>query len=258
MARESGPTLAENDSRHLYTTAAGWPIVPENDFNITPNARAFPVNARQGETAGDYSQFLSQQKKPVVSHEIGQYCVFPNLEETTKYKGWLKAENFEIVRDFLKQHGMENQAKDFLRASGKLQALFYKDEIEACLRTAGWGGFQLLDLHDFPGQGTALVGVLDPFWNEKGYIKASEYRRFCDDTVPLARLSKRIWTSDETWKAAISVAPLWPAEPRKQGRTLAHSRFIKQNVRRRQSGIQNPRNRVAQHPGSNRILFGSI
>jgi hypothetical protein len=59
-----------------------------------------------------------------------------------------------------------------------LQALCYKADIEAALRTKDFGGFQLLDLHDFPGQGTALVGVLDPFWGEKGYISPAEYKRF--------------------------------------------------------------------------------
>ena len=68
------------------------------------------------------------------------------------------------------------------------------------------GGFELLDLHDFPGQGTALVGVLDPFWEEKGYVTAAEYSRFCNSTVPLARLAKRVFTSDETLNAQIEVA----------------------------------------------------
>ena len=70
---------------------------------------------------------------------------------------------------------MEQLADSFLLASGKLQALCYKADIEAALRTPTFGGFQLLDLHDFPGQGTALVGVLDAFWDEKGYITAEEY-----------------------------------------------------------------------------------
>jgi hypothetical protein len=67
-------------------------------------------------------------------------------------------------------------------------------------------GFQLLDLHDFPGQGTALVGVLDPFWEEKGYITPEEYSRFCNSTVPLARLEKRIFTEGETLTADIEVS----------------------------------------------------
>ena len=91
-------------------------------------------------------------------------------------------------------------------ASGKLQALCYKADIEAALRTKDFGGFQLLDLHDFPGQGTALVGVLDPFWGEKGYILPAEYKRFCNSTVPLARMKKLIFTSNETFEASVEVA----------------------------------------------------
>ena len=106
-----------------------------------------------------------------------------------KYTGYLKPRNFEIFRDSLEAHGMVDQARDFLLASGKLQALCYKEEIESALRTPGMGGFELLDLHDFPGQGTALVGVLDAFWDSKGYVTAGEFRRFCGSTVPLARLA---------------------------------------------------------------------
>ncbi|MCH5376778.1 MAG: discoidin domain-containing protein, partial [Planctomycetes bacterium] len=76
---------------------------------------------------------------------------------------------------------------------------------ESALRTPGLGGFQLLDLHDFPGQGTALVGVLDPFWDSKPYVNPAEFRRFCGPTVPLARMTKRMWTSDETFAADVEV-----------------------------------------------------
>src|SRR6201999_4062175 len=116
---------------------------------------------------------------------------------------YLKAKNFEIFRESLDEHHMGGQARQFLLASGKLQTLCYKEDIESALRTPGMGGFELLDLHDFPGQGTALVGVLDPFWDEKGYVTAAEYRRFCNSTVPLARLSKRVFTTEENIRAEI-------------------------------------------------------
>jgi hypothetical protein len=114
---------------------------------------------------------------------------------------------------------MGNLADSFLLASGKLQTLCYKADIEAALRTPGFAGFQLLDLHDFPGQGTALVGVLDPFWEEKGYVTPEEYSRFCNSTVPLARLEKRIFTEGEILTAKIEVAhfgekPLAEANPK--------------------------------------------
>jgi hypothetical protein len=143
---------------------------------------------------------------PYVSHEIGQWCVYPNFKEIKKYDGVLKARNFEIFRETLEESGIGYLADSFLLASGKLQALCYKADIEAALRTPEMAGFQLLDLHDFPGQGTALVGVLDPFWEEKGYITPEEYSRFCNETVPLARLQKRVFSNSETFEADVEVA----------------------------------------------------
>jgi hypothetical protein len=123
-----------------------------------------------------------------------------------KYDGVLKPKNFEIFYDRLKEHHLTSLADSFLMASGKLQALCYKADIEAALRTRGFGGFQLLDLHDFPGQGTALIGVLDPFWDDKGYITAKEYSRFCNSTVPLIRTHKLIYNNNEQFNATVEIA----------------------------------------------------
>ncbi len=202
------------DSRRLYTSGSGWPQLPENQFHVTPDPRIQAwgdglnsrINAKAPETTTDYRDYISQRSVPVISHEIGQWCVYPNFKEIPKYTGYLKPKNFEIFRDRLQANGLGALAQKFLLASGRLQALCYKEDIESALRTPGMGGFELLDLHDFPGQGTALVGVLDPFWEEKGYITAKEYSRFCNATVPLARLSKRVFRTDETLTAQIEVA----------------------------------------------------
>lgn len=207
------------DSRRLYSSAAGWPAIPENQYHNVPEPRLYRwgeelksrLNAAAPETQSDYTDYVSKSERPIVSHEIGQWCVYPNFQEIDKYTGSLKAKNFEIFRDTLKANHMLDQAPAMLMASGKLQALCYKEEIEAALRTKGFGGFQLLSLGDFPGQGTALVGVLDAFWDPKGYISAEQFRRFCNSTVPLARLSKRIWTWDQTLSADIEVAHFGPA-----------------------------------------------
>lgn len=209
------------DPRRLYTSAAGWPLIPENNYHSTPAPRiqqwgqgvGSRVNARPPETMTDYSDFVKQHSDaPVVSHEIGQWCVYPNFDEMKKYTGLLKAKNFEIFREQLDRNGMLDQAHDFLMASGKLQALLYKEEIESALRTPSFGGFQLLDLHDFPGQGTALVGVLDPFWDSKGYITPAEFHRFCGPVVPLARLERRIFESGDVLKARIDLAHFGPSD----------------------------------------------
>jgi hypothetical protein len=208
------------DSRRLYTSGAGWPMIPENDFHITPDPRIQAwggglnsrINAHPPETMTDYREFIARASAPVVSHEIGQWCVFPNFAEMPKYKGWLKPKNFEIFRDFLQQNGLGDLARAFLLASGKLQALCYKEDIESAIRTPGMAGFELLDLHDFPGQGTALVGVLDPFWDSKGYITAAEFHRFSGPVVPIARLPKRLYTADETLKAQLELGWFAPQD----------------------------------------------
>ncbi|MCX8108421.1 MAG: glycoside hydrolase, partial [Verrucomicrobiae bacterium] len=168
------------------------------------------INALPPETRTDYRAYVAARKVPVISHEIGHWCVYPNFDEVRKYTGYLKPKNFEIFKEKLSEHGMLHQARPFLLASGKLQVLCYKEEIESALRTPGMGGFQLLDLHDFPGQGTALVGVLDPFWEEKGYVTAREFRRFCGPTVLLARMEKRVFTQSEHFNADIEIAHFGP------------------------------------------------
>ncbi len=164
------------------------------------------INAEPPKTDFDWRNKVPGDGIPVVSHEIGQWCVYPNFKEIKKYTGVLKPRNFEIFQESLNAHHMGELADSFLLASGKLQALCYKADIEAALKTPGFAGFQLLDLHDFPGQGTALVGVLDPFWEEKGYVSPEEYSRFCNQTVPLARLEKRIFVEGDTLTAKIEVA----------------------------------------------------
>ncbi len=204
----------QRDSRRLFSSGTAWPLIPENQFQVWANPRIqywdqnleSRINASPPETMTDYSDYLSQYSAPVISHEVGQWCVYPNFDEISKYTGTLKPGNLEIFRDFLEESGMSDQARDFLMASGKLQSLCYKEEIESALRTPGMGGFQLLGLHDFPGQGTAIVGVLDPFWDEKGYIAPEEYRSFAGPVVPLARLEKRIFTNGEAFSADLLVA----------------------------------------------------
>jgi hypothetical protein len=206
------------DTRRVYTSGAGWPQIPENDFHVTDAPRiqlwgaglSSIINKEPPQTAFDFRQIISKYDKPVVSHEIGQWCAFPNFKEIKKYTGVLRAKNFEIFKESLEKNQMGELANDFLMGSGKLQVLCYKADIEAALRTPGMAGFELLDLHDFPGQGTALVGVLDPFWQEKGYVTAKEYSRFCNSTVPLARMQKMTFLNDEQFSADIEVTHFGP------------------------------------------------
>ena len=197
------------DPRRVYTGASvgnSWQWQPHNEYHVKAGARGLSWAGAQPESESDYRARIATVKQPYVSHETGQWCVFPNFNEIRKYTGVNKAKNFEIFRDILNDNHMGSQSHDFMMASGKLQALCYKHEIEKTLRTPDYAGFQLLALNDYSGQGTALVGVLDVFFEEKGYINAEQFRRFCSPTVPLARIPKFVYANNETFHADIEVS----------------------------------------------------
>ena len=204
----------EKDPRRIYSSTSHHHRSKSDQFRITMRIgnekikkKGIKIRGLRGpKTDWDFADAIKDENIPVIAHEIGQFCAWPDLSEIRQYRGLLKAKNFELFGDRLTQRGMKRQARDFLMASGKLQAICYKEEIESLMRTPDFGGFQLLDLHDFPGQGTSLVGVLNPYWKSKGYITAREYRRFAGQTVPLARFEKRTWTNNETFTAQIDLS----------------------------------------------------
>lgn len=142
---------------------------------------------------------------PIVTHEIGQFDTYPDFTETEKYTGPLKARNFEIFRERLEEKGMLHLADKFFRASGKLSALCYKEELESVFRSKTIAGFQLLDLQDFSGQGTALVGILNSFMENKGNISREKWREFCSETVILGEFSSYTLSSEETFESEIRI-----------------------------------------------------
>ncbi len=142
---------------------------------------------------------------PVVSHEIGQYETYPDFDEIDKYTGVLKARNFEVFKKRLEEKDLLPMAKDYFKNSGALAAACYKDELETALRTKDMAGFQILDIQDFSGQGTALVGMLDAFMENKGIISAADWRTFCSDAVIQAEFPTYVWKNGDTFRADLSM-----------------------------------------------------
>ena len=164
------------------------------------------INGRYPSTNRNYSGAISKCKVPSVGTEVGQYQIYPDYAEIKKYTGVMKPWNLEVFRDRLKENNLSDQANDFFRASGALSAICYKADIEMAMRTPGFGGFHLLDLQDFPGQGTALVGLLDAFMDNKGIITPEEFSHFCNRVVPLLIMEKYCWANNEQFRGKIQVA----------------------------------------------------
>ena len=202
------------DSRHLYTIQSGWPYPMEPDkitgtdyvyfhrsgFGIQPGGT---IRGPRGWNGGDYRESLKDISYPVICHELGQWCAYPDFDVIDKFTGYLQPGNFEIFRESARAHDVLGQNKEFVYNSGRQQVRMLKEDLEANLRTPYIYGFELLDLHDYLGQGTALVGILDPFWDSKGYVTPNEWRQFCDETVLLARIES--YCIDRAKNATISI-----------------------------------------------------
>jgi beta-galactosidase len=224
------------DPRRLYGDGTGRPAgpgfvrppapgqpapPPPPPFTYTAGFNVTGGRGASGWFGADYERTLSRFPIPVIGHEVGQWCAYPDFDVIKKFSGpattfagapdpvkvpYMIPGNYEIMRDSAEAHGLLSKNKEFAHASGRFQVACYKEEIEASLRTPSYSGFEILDLHDYLGQGGALIGMLDAFWESKGYATAAEFRQWNNATVPLARFKDRVYTTANTFAADVEVA----------------------------------------------------
>ena len=162
-------SLQEKDPRRLYAISTARKIMPADQYMVTHNipqiGGTYGINGFG--TDNDRESIYSKATIPVIAHEVGQYPVYPLWNEIDKYTGVLEARNLESLRQQAVKNHIEHQDRKFHEASGALQTILYKGLIENLLRTPSCAGFQMLSMTDYSGQGEALVGWLDSFWDSK-------------------------------------------------------------------------------------------
>ena len=194
------------DSRRLYSASTARTHTASDQFYVSHVTKKGWITVYEGKPSTDWDRNKeSDIDVPVIAHETGQRCMYPNFAEISKYTGVLEPRNFNVFRERLTRNGMLHQAEDFFRATGAHTVLQYKEVNEALLRTTKSGGFQLLGLSDFPGQGSAFVGLLDAFWEDKGLVAPEKYRESCAPGVLLARFSDRVYTENDSFKPTLWV-----------------------------------------------------
>lgn len=201
-----------HDPRHLYSASTARTHTGSDEFYTSHVTDKGWITVYEGRPATDWTvNAASDIDVPVIAHETGQRCMYPDFKEMAKYTGVLEPRNMGVFRDRLARNGMLHQAEDFLKATGAHTVLQYKAVNEALLRSDKSGGFQLLGLQDFPGQGSAYVGILDAFWDSKGLVTPEKYRESCAPEVILAGLPKRVYSSSEPLSASVHVYNFGPA-----------------------------------------------
>ncbi len=191
------------DHRHLYSASTARSITASDDFFVS---HAYPgcglIRQRmEPSTQWDYEKSYAKTKLPVVAHEIGQWPVYPLWSEIEKYTGDLRAWNLENYKAMSEKKNVNQFNNEFHVASGMQNKLMYKDEIESFMRTPSVAGIHLLGVQDYSGQGEAIIGWLNSFYENKGFLSEKEVAGFFAPTVILAKFPKYVYTTDENYKA---------------------------------------------------------
>lgn len=200
------------DNRRLYTLTTNFdhPVMPCEDYICAYEACGHKVRIQDihdivsESSLLDYSAAVEDVSVPVISFEIGQYCVYPDTGIIEKYTGNILPTNFDVIKKEMIKKNVYHKLDKYVKASGDLAVKLYKEDIEAALRTKDFGGFELLSLCDYTGQSTATVGILDAFLDSKGLIEPEQFRQFCNSVVPLFK-AKRIFKNTETLEAELDL-----------------------------------------------------
>lgn len=146
--------------------------------------------------------------KPVFSFEVGQFEVLPDFEELESFQGISDPVNLKLIRKRVEERGLLPVWKKYVEATGELSRLAYREEIEAAMRTRELSGISLLGLQDFPGQGTALVGMMNSHMEPKPYpfARPKRFREFFRESRIFVKMSRYTYEEGEHLTAEVEVA----------------------------------------------------
>ena len=220
--------LREEDATRLYADGSN-PFYgsrgpnPACDFYTSSDDRGRMLRATSAEFQGwlnresanavrDYSAEMAVLRQdsglPVFSFEVGQYEVLPDFREIQDYRGITLPGNLMQAEKKMHAAGLESAWRDMVNATGENALQCYRAEAEAALRTEAFSGISLLSLQDFPGQGTALVGMMNAHLEPKPYdfAKPERFAAFFRDVLPLALLSRYVYTAGEEVRFGVRIA----------------------------------------------------
>ncbi|MBR6029726.1 MAG: hypothetical protein IKP40_11650 [Clostridia bacterium] len=220
-ARVCDPTRLYANGSNPHYGALGTD--PSSDFYTASDWRGQPLRATSCGPTGwlngdgpafdtDYREALSalrgESGQPVFGFEVGQYESLPDFSEIADFRGVTRPDNLSHMRERVRQAGLEGEWPRRVEASGELALLCYRAEVEAALRTPGFSGLSLLGLQDFPGQGTALVGMMNSHMKPKpfAFARPERFAAFFRDALPLALLPRLTFTEGETLQADLLMA----------------------------------------------------
>ena len=154
------------------------------------------------------AEIRKEYQKPVFSFEVGQFEVLPDFEELESFHGISDPVNLKLIKKRVEERGLLPTWEKYVEATGELSRLAYREEIEAAMRTRELSGISLLGLQDFPGQGTALVGMMNSHLEPKPYdfARPERFREFFQECRILVKLPHYTYEAGERLIAEVEAA----------------------------------------------------
>lgn len=221
------------DTRHWYAAGIAHNITVYDDYveyggkNQALNNKGTDWNysdSYNNRSAHNYDERFRRKNLPEFTHETGQYLVHPLWNEIEKYTGILAPLNLKYYKSIAQRNGIDTLDEKLQKASGQINKNLYKAEIEATLRTPESAGYSLLSMVDYPGQGEALVGWVNAFYENKNFITPEEFSMFGSHTVPLLRYKKYVWEDGEIFTGGVEISNF--------GKESLHSKKIFYNIKK--------------------------
>ena len=154
------------------------------------------------------AEIRKEYQKPVFSFEVGQFEVLPDFEELESFHGISDPVNLKLIKKRVEERGLLPTWEKYVEATGELSRLAYREEIEAAMRTRELSGISLLGLQDYPGQGTALVGMMNSHLEPKPYdfARPERFREFFQECRILVKLPHYTYEAGERLIAEVEAA----------------------------------------------------
>lgn len=154
------------------------------------------------------AEIRKEYQKPVFSFEVGQFEVLPDFEELESFHGISDPVNLKLIKKRVEERGLLPTWEKYVEATGELSRLAYREEIEAAMRTRELSGISLLGLQDFPGQGTALVGMMNSHLEPKPYdfARPERFREFFTESRIFVKMPRYTYEEGEYLTAEVEVA----------------------------------------------------
>ena len=220
-AKRMDPTrLYANGSNAFYGEEG---CDPESDFYTSQSCKDVVIrgtfsgmrgylNENYPSTDRTYDEAMAEirkeYQKPVFSFEVGQFEVLPDFEELESFHGISDPVNLKLIKKRVEERGLLPTWEKYVEATGELSRLAYREEIEAAMRTRELSGISLLGLQDFPGQGTALVGMMNSHMESKPYpfARPERFREFFRESRIFVKLPRYTYEEGEYLTAEVEVA----------------------------------------------------